>query len=452
MRLVMQAYPGYNQSDMGGVGVKVISQPTNSLDGKPVDSIWRRIFSQAIRTNATDIHIEPQAGALLVRLRRQGALSTDLTLAAVTAKPLALEIKQMAGLNLKQTKAPQESTFSQVHNHHIYHLNVDTMPLVSGERIVIHIYDPMAQPPELTDLGLWGKSLQAFQNALTSPHGLILISGPNHSGVSTTLASCAAALSSPLNHIASVEENAAYNVSDVNYMTVRPTSGMTWSRVLRMQLKHEPNIVIVGNLPDRETAEITVTAANQQQLFLSGIRADSATAATMQIIRLSGNPLDLAASLRLVCNQRLVPKLCPDCREAYTPDTTLQNNLTKKFHLDKSESLLQLQQFVIEAKYQLMDDRVPITSEWGNGQNSIVKLWRAKDGGCIKCRKSGINGAVGLFEIITVSDVLRQQLAQTLSASASQAGILANRIYSLQLDGLVKALCGLISIDTVPDL
>lgn len=437
---------------MGGMGAKIKGYSVYSLDGKPVESVWRHIFSQAIRTNATDIHIEPQSSALLVRLRRHGMLSTDLTLAAESAKPLANELKKLAGLNLKLTKSPQESTLTQVYNHHSYHLNVNTMPIVSGERIVVHISDPMAQPPELTALGLWGKSQLSFQNVLTSPHGLILISGPNHSGIATTLASCAAALSDPLNHIASVEENATYNVSDVDYMAVRPNSGMTWPRVLRMQLKHEPNIIVLGNVPDRETAEITVAAANQQQLVLCGIRADSATDAITQILRLSGNPLDLASSLRLVSGQRLVPRLCLDCREAYTPDQTLQLLLTKTFRLNNNESMEQIQQLVIEAKYQLMDDRMPVTTQWGSAQNRIVKLWRPRSGGCNKCRKTGFNGAIGLFEVIPVGDLLRQHLAQMLSANATHHSIASERITSLQLDGFIKAVCGLIAIESVPGI
>ena len=435
---------------MGGTVQNSTNSPIAAVSDELTESIWRRIFRQAIHTNATDIHIEPQIDALIVRFRRQGALFTDLSLEAEIARPLARQLKQLAGLDLRQTKTPQESVFVQVHNHHTYHLSVNTIPLVSGERIVIHIDDPVAQPPELSAMGLWGKSLAYLQNALAAPRGLILISGPNHSGVSTTLAGCAAALSSPSHHVASVEENAAYHLPDMTYMSVRPSNGMTWPRVLRMQLKHEPEVIILGNIPDRETAEIAIEAANRQQLILSGSRADNASLAVTQLLRLSGNPLDLAASLRLVCAQRLVPRLCPDCREAYPVEAGLQNRLAQMFRLDRVDAMTRLQQLEQEANDQILGHQLPLSKSISTDRHGIVWLWRAKAGGCHSCHKSGYRAAIGLFEVTPVNDSLRRQLIQPSSMTALYERINAERVSSLAVDALIKALCGLIAIEYVP--
>jgi len=433
---------------MGGIVTQPKMRQSDTAANISAMSIWRRILGQAIRTNATDIHIEPQIEKLLIRFRRQGALSTGLTLATNTAKPLAKQIKQLANLDLRQTKAPQDGTFTQVYNHHTYHLSVDTMPLLSGERMVAHIHDPAAQPPELAALGLWGKGLTCFQNALAEPRGIILISGAGHSGIPTTLASCAAALSSSFHRIASVEENATYQVANVNYMAVKPSNGMTWSRVLRMQLKHMPDVVILGNMPDRETAEIAVDAASKQ-LVLGGIRSSGATAAVTQLLRLSGNPLGLATSLRLICYQNLVPRLCPECREVYTPDLAMQNHLSQMFRLGQGNNAARLQQLESEATGQLQCNQALATAKSSINEAKITQLWRAKPGGCSKCRKSGFNGATALFGVTPISEVLRSHLAQSSTVSHLSEIVIKDQTISLQVDALVKALCGLVTIETV---
>ena len=170
---------------MGGSDLKVKHAKLKA----PAESDWRRIFLEAVRSRTSDIHIEPQDDALVVRFRQAGQLTTALSLAIESSKSLTHSLKHLAKLDLKQTKAPQAGSFSEVYNHHTYDLSLDTMPLVSGERLVIHIHDPQSLPLELKALGLWGNGLVHVQNSLATSHGLILVSGPNHSGVSTSLAS-----------------------------------------------------------------------------------------------------------------------------------------------------------------------------------------------------------------------------------------------------------------------
>ncbi len=410
---------------------------------------WRQIFSQAIRTQATDIHLEPQIDALIIRFRRQGRLTSPARLDAALAGPLTNELKQLAELDLKQTSSPQSGNFSETLNRHNYQLVIDTVPLAAGERLVIHIHDPLAQPPDLGGLGLWGNGLTHVQNALATPHGLILISGPNHSGVSTSLSSCASSLVSPLHHVASVEDRAAYHLAGVSYMSVNPTNGMIWSRVLKMQLKHEPDVVILGNVPDRTTASLATMAANQQQLILAGCRADTNLAALKQLVRLSDLPLELATSLRLMWNQRLLPKLCPKCREAYIPDNKLTQRLETKFHLERSGNLERLQQLETEARSQLDGDLEPAETELISNSKGLAKLWRARAGGCRFCHKSGYDGATALFEIVSITDELKRQLVSPTSSSALSEAIVSSRITSLNVDGLVKAVCGIIDIEAI---
>jgi len=222
--------------------------------------------------------------------------------------------------------------------------------------------------------------------------------------------------------------------------------------VLRLQLKHDFDAVILGNIPDRETAEITIEAARRQRLILSGIRADHAVVAIRQLMNLSGNPLELAASLRLVCAQRLAPRLCPDCREVYVPDSIVQKRLALLFHLDSDGVIKQLQQLEQAATDQGLGGRSVDIAKPGTDEHGVAQLWRARVGGCQKCHKSGYAGAIGLFEVMSITDNVRNLVASNKSISVVHDSLLSARTTSLVVDGLIKALVGLITIETVLNL
>jgi type II secretory ATPase GspE/PulE/Tfp pilus assembly ATPase PilB-like protein len=431
---------------MGGTAQKSATKSTNTVSQELIDETWQRILKQAVRAEASDIHVEPDSDGLVVRYRRHGLLGPLAELPKELARPLARYLKTLAELDTTQTKSPQVGSFTQQTGRRTYQLSVATMPLLTGERLVIHLHDQAAEPPSLPELGLWGASLSHLQQALTQPHGLILVTGPNHSGVSITLASIAAALTHPAHKVVSVEAETAYHVPTVDYMLVRPQTGMTWERVLKLQLKHGADAVVVGALPDRATAELAITSARQRQLLLAGVLADTTVDSITQVARLSGNALGLAASLRVVTNQRLVWHLCPKCRESYAPDAALRQQLTRLFQLDRTSVMKRFHELVLAAKPELGAN---VETEPGSSEGGLIQLWRAKKGGCRACHGSGYSGAIALFSVLPISDQLRSQVAQGVPASSLRTTVREQSVMSLQADGFIKALHGLIAIESV---
>lgn len=431
---------------MGGT-TRQTTKNSKLAKAAPIEETWQHILQEAIQAEASHIHLEPGTEGLVVRYRRHGLLSPPVRLERDLAKPLARYLKERAQLDLKQTRAPQSGNFSEHHNQHDYELSLSTMPLQAGERVVIRLHDPQAVSPSLTELGLWGQGLKQVQYALTQPHGLLLISGPNHSGVSTTLASLAAALAHPTHRIASVETEIAYHVPTIEYMGVRPSTGMTWQRVLDLQLKHEPTAVILGNMPDRATAKKALTAAQQQQLVISGMPVDTIVDSITQTERLSGDALALATALRLITNQRLVWHLCPVCRESYTPDAALQQLLNHTLGLDRASVMKRLHHLELETIQEGLSGSA--SNDPSSSERAVLRLWRAKPKGCPACHGSGYSGAVALFSVLPISDKLRSQIARQAPATLLHDVVRRESATSLHLDGCIKALRGLIAIESV---
>jgi type II secretory ATPase GspE/PulE/Tfp pilus assembly ATPase PilB-like protein len=435
---------------MAGTARKTTPKSPKLTGQALVKKTWQQVLGDAIRVEASNIHIESGTGSSVVRYRRHGLLLAPVSLPPKQLQPLISYLKERAQLDLRQPLMPQAGTFVESYQRRDYQCSVAVMPLLGGERLVVHIKHDQALPPLLQELGLWGKGLQHVQHALTQPYGLILVSGPRHSGVSITLASFAAALAHPAHRIASVEAEVAYRVPAIEYMDVNPQIGMTWHRVLKLQLKHEPSAVVLGSMSDQATAKAAVAAAQHQQLLLCGIAVDTPVDSINQAARLAGDPISLAAVTRLVTNQRLVWHLCPHCRQAYVPQAKLQQQLNDTLHLDQDGVMKQLHELEMEAIKEGLSgssDNEPSTNE-----RSIVRLWRARPDGCEVCHGSGYSGAIALFNVLPISDNLRGQIAEQASRVTLQRTVSRERVISLELDGLIKALRGLIAIESVPGL
>jgi type II secretory ATPase GspE/PulE/Tfp pilus assembly ATPase PilB-like protein len=438
---------------MGGSKAHTKKRPAETKPKAPADKTWHDILEQAARSEANYIHLEPTTDGLLIRYRRHGLLSDASRLSAQTAQALIAYLKERAQLDKRQTSSPQSGDFADEGQYHMYKLSLATIPLLGGERLVIHLHDPHATPPSLEALGFWGKGLQEVQQALTQPHGLVLICGPNRSGTAITLASFAASMvhpvhqMHPVHQIASVETDIAYRVPNVVYMQVRPDIGMTWQRVLHLQLQHEPTAVVLGSIPDRATAETALTAAEHRQLVLASMAVDTMVSGLSRASQLSGDPLGVVAALRLITNQRLVWHLCTYCREAYAPTAAELEPLRIRWHLDRPTAMQRLHKLELEAiasKLSGGTDTDPSTTERG-----IVRLWRPAKAGCQHCHGSGYSGAVALCSVLVPTDHVRSLIAKRAPIAELQTAVSEDSSINLQVDGLVKALRGLISIDAV---
>jgi general secretion pathway protein E len=432
---------------MGGTKPQTKSKPTKTQAKALAMKTWHDILEQAIEREASDIHLEPERDGLFVRYRRHGLLSSASNLPAELTGPLIEYLKERARLDKRQVTAPQSGDFDEHGSQHSYQLTLATVPMLDGERLVIHLHDPQAKPPSLEALGLWGKGLSELQQTLTQPHGLVLICGPNHSGTAITLASLAASMVHPVHEIASVETDIAYRVPGVNYMQVHPEIGMTWQRVLHLQLKHEPAGVVLGSIPDRATAQLAIGASKHQQLVLAGMAVDTMVSGLTRISQLSGDSLDVAAALQLITNQRLVWHLCPHCRVAYSPTVSERELLNQRWHFDRPAVMKHIHELELEAIAQQLSGSA--SNDPSTTEQAILRLWRPLPGGCRHCHGSGYSGAIALFSVLVPTDDLRSLVAKSAPLSEIQDIVAKESIISIHIDGLVKALRGLISIESV---
>lgn len=429
---------------MGGTVEKTTKQAHTSKNDTEV--IWNRLFRNAIKASATDIHLEPHWDNFIVRYRVNGLLSPPIELATATAFELITYLKQLASMLNGLAFTTQVGRFTQPHGPHTYQCTVSTVPVAGQERLVIHLSNPVDEPPSLTELGLWGMGLREFTHALTKPRGFLLISGPRNSGIDMTLASCASAVRNPLHRIVSVEDSTPYRVPDVRYMTVRPQVGLSWHRVLALQLKNEPAVVLLGNAPDRPTAQAALQAAATQQLVICGVRADYSSRAVSQLLLMSAEPQLLGTSLELVTSQRVAPMLCLACRQpARISRDTLHAWLQQLSRgnissMEVFHSQLEQLKNTIDPAFRT---RIVSTEKRG------LQLWQAKPGGCSECHMSGYQGTIGLIEVVKVTDKLRAALVNREPLPELAENISAGIVIDLFGDMFLKAASGLISADAI---
>ena len=308
-------------------------------------------------------------------------------------------------------------------------MRVSTLPIVDGEKVALRILNESAKASTLPELGFWGAALQTIQHASIQPHGMVLVTGPTGSGKSTTLFSVLNQLNKPGVNISTIEDPVEYRIQGTNQTQVNTAAGMTFSSGLRALLRQDPNIIMVGEIRDNETANLAVQAALTGHLVFSTLHTNNAATSLPRLLDMSIEPFLIASTVRAVVGQRLVRKLCTACRETITPDAPTQ----------------QLEMEAIRAK--LGGDAA--VTENGSSQSAILKLYRAHDGGCPQCNQSGYKGRMGIYEVLDNNSAVQKLIVSNGTSEQIQNEALSGGMVSMQTDGLIKALRGLTSIEEI---
>lgn len=384
----------------------------DSDDGAPVIRMINAMLAEAIKDGASDIHIEPFERGLSIRFRVDGVLRPVLTPQHQLAPLLASRIKVMAQLDIAEKRLPQDGRIALKIGGRAIDVRVSTLPTRHGERIVLRILDKNAVKLDLTLLGLHHTHLNTIQTLIRRPHGILLVTGPTGSGKSTTLYAALNTLNRQDRNIMTVEDPVEYELDGIGQTQVNPRVDMTFARGLRAILRQDPDVLMVGEIRDRETAQIAVQASLTGHLVLSTLHTNSATGAIARLQDMGIEPFLLAGSLLGVLAQRLVRTLCPDCRRPIETDTT---------------------PFRQAGFSHLSPGKIP--------------LWHPV--GCEKCHFSGYRGRTGIHELLLVDDGVRDAIARgeneaLLSQHCSSAGY-----RHLYYDGLDKILHGLTTLEEV---
>lgn len=403
------------------------------------------LIEHAVKHRASDIHIEPHDRFILVRYRVNGVLRGMHKL-PVGAKAILLEqVKTLAHLNVSEDILPQEGNYATLVGESQFEVQVNTLPVVGGEKVVLHISQRLSKPPTLEKLGFWGHGLQELRAALSHTHGLLLVAAPRRSGKTTTMHSMLQTLNTPSVSIATVENALEYHLTGASQTKVRPHQGITFHEGLQAALNQDPNIVMVSSLADKQTADLAIQAAASGHLIIAGSHADSSAAALTHLRSMCEEPFLLATAVRIAVSQRLLRQLCPECRERYIPSQEQISELEKTFGINSAAA----RRKVHELEQQAAADGIDRNKHGNTTPSRITSLWRANDEGCEACNHSGYQGSVAIVEVLTVRDNLQKGLLDHLSARKLHDIALKEGFVPLGLDGLVKALRGQTTVQEV---
>lgn len=339
----------------------------DSADDAPAIRLINGIIAEAARQGVSDIHIEPYETGLVVRMRVDGVLRETLRMPPHVAPVVVSRIKVMARLDIAERRVPQDGRIGLTLGGKLLDVRVSTLPSRAGERVVMRILDKENAGIELDVLGMTGVADRVFRDALAEPNGIILVTGPTGSGKTTTLYAGLRQLNDGTRNILTVEDPVEYAIEGVGQTQVNPKVGLTFAAGLRAILRQDPDVVMVGEIRDRETAEIAVQASLTGHLVLSTVHTNDAVGAITRMRDMKVEPFLLASTLRAVIAQRLVRRLCPSCR--------------KPVQADKSVSAL-----------------------LGFDPGTVV--WQAE--GCEQCNGTGYKGRIGVFEAVRIDDTIRR--------------------------------------------
>ena len=388
------------------------SKPLAGQDADaPVARLVEVIIRQALDDNASDIHIEPGEDTLRIRYRIDGVLFEATNPPKSVESALISRVKVMANMDIAETRAPQDGGFSLKVGGKEIEMRVSACPTIWGENVVLRILDRSKLTLQLDDLGLMNQGQEKFQSMLKNPYGVILVTGPTGSGKTTTLYAALTQLNKPNVNIKTIEDPVEYRLDGIRQTQVNPKANITFSTGLRSLMRQDPDIMMVGEIRDQETAEIAIQAALTGHLVFSTLHTNDAPGALSRLGDLGIEPFLLASSLSGVLAQRLVRKICKHCKESY------------------------------EASPEELARLYP-----GEHPEEPLTLYRGQ--GCRSCRKSGYSGRLGIFEVLVVTDTMRELILEKAPPmSIREKAIETQQMETLRDDGLSKVLAGITTLE-----
>lgn len=424
-------------------------------EDSPIAQTVNLIIDYGIKTRASDIHIEPRENVVIVRYRIDGVLHEADKLPRKLLNALVSRIKILANLKIDEHRAPQDGRFKISVNDHVFALRVSTLPVVDGEKVVMRILDESSKAPTLEELGYWGLSLSRVQDAIIQPHGMVLVTGPTGSGKSTSLFSVLNKLNNSSVNISTVEDPVEYRIVGVNQTQVNPQAGMTFVNGLRALLRQDPNIIMVGEIRDGETADLAVQAALTGHLVFSTLHTNNAATCLPRLLDMGIEPFLIASTVRVVIGQRLVRRLCPDCREDYTPDDGVLDRIMSTFGLKEPGAMKHVHELEKQALEAGIGLKVVSTvnkrtaTELGTNENGITKLWKAAEKGCNNCGHSGYRGRMGVYEVLDNNLSIQKLIVENSTSEGLEAQAIKDDMVTMRMDGFIKSLRGMTTIEEV---
>jgi type IV pilus assembly protein PilB len=397
----------------------------------PVVRVVDTLLQYAILEKASDIHIEPQEKEVMVRYRIDGVLHDVMTLPKVIQPALVARIKVIANLKIDEHRLPQDGRFKIEKDNFKISFRVSTIPIFDGEKIVMRLLDESARPMTLEELGFIHRNYEVILRNVKKPHGALLVTGPTGSGKSTTLYTVLSLLNTKGVNISTIEDPIEYKMDGVNQMQVNPKIGLTFAMGLRALLRQDPNIIMIGEIRDQETAEEAVHAALTGHIVLSTLHTNNAAGALPRLLDIGVEPYLIASTVNAVVAQRLTRQLCQDCKQEFVMDKDFEESLRKEYNIDFMLEVMKREKF-IEPKVK-----------------SLTELKFYKPGSCDKCSHQGFTGRRGIFEVLEITTEIQDLLLKRAPTSQIQDKAVEQGMILMWIDGFIKCLQGRTTIEEI---
>jgi type IV pilus assembly protein PilB len=413
-------------------------------EDSPVAKTINLLLEYAIRSSASDIHIEPRESFVQIRYRIDGVLKEVNRLPRNVLGALISRIKILANLKIDEHRVPQDGRFKIKLGPKQYAFRVSTLPVADGEKVVMRILNESNQAITLQELGYWGHSLAILNDAMTEANGMVLVTGPTGSGKSTSLFSVLTILNTPDVNISTIEDPVEYKIPGVNQTQTNVKAGMTFASGLRALLRQDPNIIMVGEIRDGETANLGVQAALTGHLVFSTLHTNNAATCLPRLLDMGIEPFLIASTVRAVVGQRLVRKLCMTCRQNYVPTPEELHVHFSSFAIN-TDYMKGLHTLEIQAQKEGVGGETPL----GSSENGITNLWKPAPDGCNDCRNTGYNGRIGIYEVLGNSIPIQKLIMSNATSAEIQTQAITEGMITMQIDGIIKAFRGLTTVEEV---
>jgi type IV pilus assembly protein PilB len=379
----------------------------------PIVKILDTILGYAAAERASDIHIETLLKEVIVRFRVDGILRDIIKLPRGIEAALVARVKILSNLKIDEHRIPQDGRYKFTIDDDVIALRISIIPGFYGENVVMRLLPETARPLSMEELGLSGYGLETVRKNIVKPHGMILVTGPTGSGKTTTLYSILNILNTVEVKICTIEDPIEYGINRVTQIQVNPKAGLTFATGLRSLLRHDPDIIMVGEIRDEETAEIAVHSALTGHLVLSTLHTNDAAGAIPRFLDMGVEGYLVASTINVILAQRLVRRICSNCIEEYKPEKSILKRLASEFDVDLKDQ----------------------------------KFYRGK--GCDLCHQSGYSGRIGIFEVLSVTDKIRSMVVGKTTSEDIQKQAESEGMVSMAQDGLNKMAAGLTTIEEV---
>lgn len=435
------------------ISTEDVSDVSGNLQGAPVAKIVNSVLVFAAQSGASDIHIEPQEKSVRIRYRIDGVMNEKLTLPKELLSPVVARIKIMSNLKIDETRLPQDGRLFVSVAQRKFDLRVSTLPSIQGEKVVMRLLERTTGIPPLEESGLRGSAYKRFIESISVTNGIVLVTGPTGSGKTRTLASTVARLNDPKVNIITIEDPVEIRVEGVTQVQVNHDIGLDFATVLRAVLRQDPNVVMVGEIRDEETARLAIRAALTGHLVLSTLHTNGAIASLVRLIDMGIEPFLVASTVKCVVAQRLVRTICPYCRTAELATPDMMAELGSVLGGIQNFDMFRYVEALSKRPAADPDTReyrfAPPVSAPTTNADGTQAIYLYHGAGCSKCGGTGYKGRLAIFEVAPISDKLSSHIARNAEYDSLEKLAEEEGMITIVQDGYIKAIEGITTIEEV---